>query len=300
MSSTPFPKYYLTPRKLITLLKKRGLIINNENSAEHLIQAIGYYRLSAYLYPLLATPKTLQIFKSESNFETAVTLYNFDQELRLFLFRYIAKIEVAIRSAIANIVAEESNNIFWMTDKTMFVKEAIFNKTKSIIDNEIRSSNEEFIKHFKAKYSVPYPPAWMLVEVLPIGTLNHVYNNLSDNLLKKKVAARFKLKEPIFRSWLTIIALTRNACAHHARIWNKENAIPPKTPKKLDAPWISSSILKNRIFFNISIIKYFIDSISPLNEMKQELTYLLKKYPTIDIAAMGFPPIWQKEPLWDK
>ena len=34
--------------------------------------------------------------------------------------------------------------------------------------------------------------------------------------------------------------------------------------------------------------------------MKQELTSLLEKYPTIDIAAMGFPPIWQKEPLWDK
>lgn len=47
--------------------------------------------------------------------------------------------------------------------------------------------------------------------------------DLADNTLRKKIAARFGLTVPVFTSWITVVTLTRNACCHHARVWNKEN-----------------------------------------------------------------------------
>lgn len=296
--SIPFPKQYQSPSQLIALLKSRGLFIRDERIAEEYMCNVGYYRLSAYLYPLLANPKTNQQFKVGSTFDTATSLYNFDCNLRALLFRPIAKIEVAIRSAMANIVAKETGNIFWMTDRKMFVNPVRYQKTMDVIDSELRHSKEDFIVHFKSKYNDPYPPAWMLAEILPMGVLNHIYSNLADNQLRKKIAATFSLSVPVFNSWLTIVILTRNACCHHARIWNKENAIPPIKPKKVSRNRISSSVSCTRIFYDICIIKWFIDIIAPANDMKQHLLDLLAHYPNVDPRAMGFPIGWEHEPLW--
>lgn len=49
------------------------------------------------------------MFKPSSHFLSALSLYKFDQDLRSLAFGEIAKIEVAIRSAIANIVARISD-----------------------------------------------------------------------------------------------------------------------------------------------------------------------------------------------
>jgi abortive infection bacteriophage resistance protein len=47
-------------------------------------------------------------------------------------------------------------------------------------------------------------------------------------------------------------------------------------------------------------IKYFLDVISPQNDMLDKLLKLLADFPSIDLAAMGFPQYWQQEPLWQK
>lgn len=297
-SVIPFPKEYKSPKQLVGLLCGRGLCVENEQAGISRIESIGYYRLSAYLYPLLAIPKEEQRFKPGSSLTGAFSLYDFDHELRVLVFEEIAKIEIAVRSAMANIVAEESGNIFWVTDAEMFANMECYRKTIGIIDTEMRHTKEEFIEHFKRKYSNPYPPAWMLFEILPLGTLNYIYNNIANNALRKRIAARFSLAAPVFSSWLTIIVLTRNACCHHARVWNKENAIPPAVPRRITRPWIDVAILRNRIFYNLCVIKYFVDIIAPNNGMESKLKRLLAKYPSVDIRAMGFPESWQDEPLW--
>lgn len=227
-----------------------------------------------------------------------MSLYHFDQSLRSMVFSEIAGIEVAIRSALANIVAKETGDKFWMTNAATYRNQDRFLKTVAIIDKELDGSREEFIAHFKCKYSNPYPPAWMLVEILPMGVLNHIYNNMADNALRKKIAAHFSLTVPVFSSWLTIIILTRNACCHHARVWNKENAIPPVEPRRMTLPWITFAPTTKRFYFNLCIIKYFIDRISGRNDFTHRLQNLLTTYSMVDNRAMGFPLQWQNEPLW--
>ena len=54
--SVQFDKTYTYPIEIVGLLKNRGLGIEDSQRAEHYIRNIGYYRLSAYLHPLLRYP----------------------------------------------------------------------------------------------------------------------------------------------------------------------------------------------------------------------------------------------------
>ena len=102
----------------------------------------------------------------------------------------------------------------------------------------------------------------------------------------------------MFESWLSVLALTRNACCHHARVWNKVNKIIPNDMRGMTRPWITIPADKRRIYYNMCIIKYFLDIISPNNDLLDKMHNLFSKFPEIDLAALGFPVGWEQEPLW--
>ena len=297
-TTIPFSKGYSNPHDIISLLQSRGLHISDTNKAEHYIERIGYYRLSAYMYPFLCTPKELHKYKNNASFDKVMMLYRFDKKLRLLLFNEIEKIEVAVRSAIANTCCEITGNPFWMTDSTYFTDNTKFTKTMQLIDAELRKSREEFIVHFKKTYSNPYPPAWIPSEILPFGIITNIYSNIKEKKIKKCVSQAFGLQIEPFESWLTIITLTRNSCCHHARVWNKQNTIRATIPNRINRPWITLSTDSLRIYFNICIIKYFLDIVSPENDMLAKLQWLFIKFPEVDLKALGFPVGWEMEPLW--
>ena len=53
-----------------------------------------------------------------------------------------------------------------------------------------------------------------------------------------------------------------------------------------------------RVYYNICIIKYFLNIISPNNDLFQKIKTLFANYPEIDLNALGFPQGWESEPLW--
>ena len=102
-----YNKQYSAPEELVTILRERGLIIEEEEVALQNIRSIGYYRLSAYLHPFLRIPKTEHVFKEGASFEQAMSIYTFDRHLRLLIFDQIERIEIAVRSAIVNITSRD-------------------------------------------------------------------------------------------------------------------------------------------------------------------------------------------------
>ena len=243
-------------------------------------------------------PKEQHQYKPGSSFNQVMTLYRFDKKLRLFIFNEIEKIEVAVRSAIVNIGSEMTDNPFWMTDNSHFTDRNKFAHTMALIDAEINRSREDFIVHFKQTYCDAYPPAWILAEILPFGVITNIYSNIKLPRIKKRVAQKFGLQVAPFESWLTIVTLTRNSCCHHARVWNKQNTIRPMMPNNISGAWLVLPTDPLRIYFNLCIIKYFIDIISPKNDMRDKLLKLLSVFPSVDLAAMGFPQNWLQESLW--
>ena len=99
----PFQKPYASAHDLVRLLQSRGLTVADTAKAERYLEFIGYYRLSAYMYPLLQMPKEQHRYKPNTTFDQVMMLYRFDKKLRLLIFNEIEKIEVAVRSAIVNI-----------------------------------------------------------------------------------------------------------------------------------------------------------------------------------------------------
>ncbi|MCR5497507.1 MAG: Abi family protein [Paludibacteraceae bacterium] len=294
----PFCKPYTSPPDLVELQQSRGLTIEDAAKAQHYLQHIGYYRLSAYMYPFLRIPKKQHRYKPEATFRKVMMLYRFDKKLRLFIFNEIEKVEVAIRCAIVNVGCEITGDPFWMTDSQNFTNQTKYLQTMRLVNDELRRSREDFINHFKQNYTNDYPPAWMLSEILPFGVMTNLYDNVRNMRIKKKVAQKFGLQVAPFESWMTIITLTRNSCCHHARVWNKQNTIRPMLPNRINHPWINLSTDLLRVYFDLCIIKYFLNIISPMNDMTKKLKSLLAEYPDVDTCAMGFPMGWQTEPLW--
>ena len=99
----PFQKPYTSAHDPVSLLQSRGLTITDDTKAEQYLEFIGYYRLSAYMYPLLLMPKEQHRYKPNTSFDQVMMLYRFDKKLRLLIFNEVEKIEVAVRSAIVNI-----------------------------------------------------------------------------------------------------------------------------------------------------------------------------------------------------
>ncbi|MBQ6771188.1 MAG: Abi family protein [Bacteroidales bacterium] len=103
----PFHKIYTNAQDLVLLLQSRGLTVNDPAKAERYLEYIGYYRLSAYMYPLFQMPKELHQYKQDTSFDQVMTLYRFDKKLRLLIFNEIEKIEVAVRrDKLLNLLAD--------------------------------------------------------------------------------------------------------------------------------------------------------------------------------------------------
>lgn len=293
-----YTKQYTPPAKLLALLSERGLDCSDVPDAETELKSIGYYRLSGYLYPFLQYPKEVHRYKIGSTLGSALNLYEFDRRLRFMVFDQIERIEVAIRSAIVNITCSDTGDVFWMTNPDCFANAGKFTKMLALIDKELRNTREDFISHFKEVYDNPYPPAWMIAEIIPLGVLTQVYENIASNRTRKRIAAHFALNIPVFTSWMTILTVTRNTCGHHARLWNRNLSLRALTMTRPSTPWVSNAVRQGRVFFTLCIIKHFIDIIRPANTFKSDLLRLLAQYPMIDTASMGFPREWTSEPIW--
>ena len=309
MSKKPYKKPPLNYSEQLKQLKKRGLTVNNEPKALHLLENISYYRLSAYWYPLLESPKSAHKFKEGSTFKQSFQLYCFDRELRQLIINDLEKIEVGVRAKLTYILAY-TNGPNWYQDQNLFTDLSKFEKSFDKLKAELDRSDEDFIKSFNKKYSDPLPPSWMIFEISSFGALSHYYSNLKPGKSKREIANYFGLDDRTFMSWLHTLTYVRNLCAHHSRFWNKRMRISPQIPNSpandfitiLNLPSPSDPNKKWRIndraYFIICMIQYLLNIINPNNTFAIKIEELLAKYPMIDRKAIGYPEGWDKEPLW--
>ena len=196
----------------IELLKTRGLQIPDEERAARYLQNISYYHLSGYMYPFLADKKQHR-YKPNSNFTDIINLYRFDRELRIMIFTAIEKIEVAIRAQITNHFAVETKDPFWYTEAKHFLISADHKSFLNNTSSYIKRSTDVFIKHFFDTYNNPYPPIWIVVEVLSMGQLSILYHITKRSPARKAIANYFGVKEPVLASWLHALIYKEYLCA---------------------------------------------------------------------------------------
>ncbi len=297
MSKLPYAKPPLTYDEQLQQLKDRGLIVENDRKALHLLSHVSYYRLSGYWYPLLAD-KQRHIFKSGSRFETAFRLYCFDRELRRLVISELEKIEVALRTQLIYVLSHR-HGCFWFTDPLLFRNPVRHATTLTKIGEEYERSDEAFVHTFRSKYTDPLPPAWMIMEIASFGTLSILYKNLKPGREKRAIAHHFGLSDSVLETWLHSIVYLRNICAHHTRFWNRELSIRPQIPVVPRKTWFyNTAFSNNRSYFMLCMIRYLLQTVNPATRFPAKLKDLLRQYPEVDIRVMGFPENWEQEVLW--
>lgn len=294
-----YTKQLLTLQQQIDILKQRGLIIENEAEAISTLDSISYFRLAGY-WRLMEADKRHHMFKPESRFSQIISLYHFDEELRLLVFSAIQQIEVTVRARMIRLFSER-HGAFWFMDPTLAENDTMFTKNLQSLQDELNRSEDEYILDHFRKYDNPsMPPVWKTMEVASMGTLSKLYGNMDDSAAKKAVSRSFMIpKFEYMRNWLRCITVVRNICAHHARLWNTNIVVKPNLPCHLPDTWITNrQLTPDKLYPHLCYIAYWLNAINPTSTFTSDIKALLAKYPVVDPAAMGFPRGWQSEPLW--
>lgn len=301
-----YSKQPLSIEKQIEKLKQRGLVVDNEKVAANYLSNISYYRLRAYTYPFQYNneEKDHQFIANNIHFDDIIDLYRFDRRLRMLIFNAIEKIEVAIRMRIVYEYALSANDSHWFLNETLYRNN--YDGIIADIEEEVNRSNEDFIKHYDNKYEEPkFPPAWMTLEVLSFGTLSRMFSCLDGKSeSSKRIAKSFGLPNSlILGNWMHSIAVLRNCCAHHCRIWNRRFPVGIRLSYNTTFPFMDretiNKIHNNKLFASLCCIKYILNIVSPDSDFKANLIRIITDGGRLlKMKDMGFPENWKYLYVW--
>ncbi|HAQ60797.1 TPA: hypothetical protein DCR49_02145 [Candidatus Delongbacteria bacterium] len=281
------------------LLLSRGLIADKDDLIKKL-NSVNYYRLSGYFFPF--QNKTTERFYDNTEFGKVWKRYIFDRQLRILVLDAIERLEVSVKTNTAYHFSHKYG-CFGQLDLQNLPKmtEHEHKDWLEKVEKETKRSKDQFVSHFFTKYGDKHKtlPLWMLVEVIPFGSMLNFYKGIEPDI-KRKVAQNYNIPDQVLNSWLTSINSIRNICAHHSRLWNRTLPYKPLILKKNKYPeWHELNIDNSKVYSILTILKYLMDHIAPQSGWKFRLRDLLlsDKY-DIPLYQMGFPDDWKTCSLW--
>jgi abortive infection bacteriophage resistance protein len=300
-----FQKPSKTPKEHIELLKSRGLAISDEPLAEHYLKFIGYYRLGGYFIPFQFPNDPSHRFLPGSTFDRIIEVYSFDRELRLLMMDAVERVEVAFRACLSNHMCSRYGPHWFMNQRVFRNSNGFFPKLMKIVREKSgcelegfptsRRSPEPFLAQYFAKYDDPkLPPSWMITEVLSFSDWSWVYEEIDKREDRKPISDNFKLAPEVLQSWMHALAYSRNICAHHGRLWNRDFTIKPLIAKT----WAGHLTPNHRFYAQAFVLNQLMLVVSPQTTWSRRLFELLAKYSRIDPVHMGFPKEWATAPEW--
>jgi abortive infection bacteriophage resistance protein len=175
-------------------------------------------------------------------------------------------------------------------------------------------SNEDFVKHFRAKYDGRLP-TWVVTEILDFGGISTLYSGLK-RLDRDEVALHFgavgangRGDGRALKNWLRVVNYVRNVCAHHSRLWNRNMDVqiaPGPLGSVADLSTLASGSINqvSRVFGSLSLTLYLLDRVADApawSAWRDDLLELLifgLDPAGRPLGEMGFPAEWRTLPLW--
>lgn len=295
MVTSTYNQPQISVRDQIELLKSDGLIFQDEERARHLLENVSMFRMKNYLNPF--RQRGNRRFRKNTTFDDVYKIYMFDSELRNLVYSELEKIEISIRTQLSLIMGDVAG-IYWFEDSSNFRNTNHHILLLNKLADELRRSDDEAIVAFKRRYSNPFPPSWITFEVSSFGTLSMMYRWINAGKARRKVARFYGLSDTVMESWLHSIVYVRNICAHHSRLWNRKLSINAMIPRRTLKPFINIPKETKKVYYVLSIILYFLETVNSENTFVARFKVLLTKYPSVDVSAMGFPSNWNDNELW--
>lgn len=302
------------------------MIISNGSRAKRIIELENYYNLiNGYKWPFLDKTYTGpdEHYLQGTKFEEVYALYLFDRELRNIFIRYILEIENNVKSVLAHDFSGKYGHDNYLkvsnfdTSVKAWEKKTSAQKIGDVSDlianlqHEIArqlSKNNPMIAHYMLEYG--YVPLWVLVNTLTFGTISIFYSYLTQKD-QNDIGRRFMLKPDEMNSFLQVLTIFRNACAHDERLYNLRALRRSMKPNSIRTMPIHQKMMiphnasnnpicgKNDLFAIVLIFKTMLPK-SSFNKffqaLKKQMDILSEALTTISISdierEMGFPGNW--------
>lgn len=281
------------------LLIGKGMAANRDGLIEHLRDA-GYYRLSGYwnIYKNRATRR----FVDGTSFDQVWKIYVFDRQFRLIVLDAVERVEVYIRTQLANSLAGMAGPFGFLSNSNLpRMSPDQYQSFISRCRNAYRRSREPFALHFGEKYGDAHqlPPYWMLVNLMDFGMAVSLYKGAPPKV-RKQIAEGLGVTARVLDSWLVTINTIRNICAHHGRLWNRTIGTPPMIPKlEKDPRWHEPvEISGKKIFGSLTVLSYLLSRIAPDSSWRSRLLNEVARLSEEERGRMGFVPDWYECPFW--
>jgi len=284
-------EYKKPPMKIdeqIKLLRKRGLVVDDEEKLERYLRNISYYHFSIYFKHFQKN----DLFIKDTNFEDVLNIYVFDQKLRLLLLDVLERIEKSFKCHLVYEMCTKTNNPFWIANHGFFQDGEKYNERIMGILKDLESSKENCIRCYYEKYNNPkYPPAWMIIEALSFGQLVMIFNQLTfEN--QEIVASSYGINKIFISNWFYALSILRNLCAHHSRLWNNDFIVRLNQRHGFYGKLFNNSN-GNRLF-NYLIIMHAVNcKFNPTSGWVEKLENIIIEH-GINITHMGFPEDWKE------
>lgn len=310
----------------ISILERYGLTITNRDKCARVLQTIGYYRFTGFLYPFRESEKFFDVVKNREQIRVleryrpgttdkdGQSLIEFDRQLRLIVLAGVEKIELALRTQIGYVTGK--NSTFAQLEPAIFVESFTAKDENGYvskhdewlrrIDERQNNSDEAFVTHFRNKYD-NLMPIWALVEIMELGQISRMYKGLNNSLATQISDYFGSPNKKTFASWIASINYVRNVSAHHARLFNRKLVEAPSRPKIGKVPLLDhlrSEESSKQIFgvYNaIAIMAFIIKLIDPDSAWHREMARLFRLFPVttgINVTSLGAPENWEELDLW--
>lgn len=325
-----YRKPWLSLAQQVERLADHGIDVGDPAHAACLLKAIGYYRLTGYLYPFRKSEQVvcndgrtrtevLSGYRPGTTLKHVESLIDFDRRLRMLVMEGVERIEVALRMQIGYVLGRSS--AFAHEDPanftTSFSESRKHTTTGELtpsphtlwlqrVEERRNRSDEQFVAHFRDKYDDRLP-IWAVTEVLEMGQLSRVYQGLNQKDAEEIAAAFGAPTKRLMASWLASLNYVRNVAAHHARLFNRKLQYASARPRAGQIPLLDhlrDARSPKGVFgtYNaLAVIAYLLGSIDPEADWKHRLVALLDAFPTsrtLTIESLGTPSNWRSLELW--
>lgn len=323
-----YTKKWLPLEAQVEWLVQRGLEVDDPARAIRLLESVGYYRLTGYLYPFLesgeqvdgkgrTTIRMLNTYRPGTALHHAEAIIDFDRQLRLLVMEGVERIEVAVRMRIGYVLGRSSP--FAHEDPSCFDDSFTRANTDSRdpspskqvlwlerVKDRRDSSDEQFVAHFRQKYD-DHMPVWALTELLELGHLAKLYRGMRQKDAEEVATAFGIPQKKMMGSWLASLNYVRNVAAHHARLFNRKLQNAPSRPAAGMVPLLDHlrdpAAPKGDFgtYNALAIIAYMLRPIEAERSWAPRLAELFRTFPrshALSVQSMGVPEDWHTLDLW--
>lgn len=305
--SKSFNKIFRTIDEQITILRGKGLVIENNDETKDLLLRENYFFVSGYRHLFMEEGKK-DTFLPGTTFDELYATFIFDRKLRNIFFKNILIVENNIKS----IISYQLSKKYGFREKDYlnpknFNQDKIFErKVKDILNKMYRQIRVNGRKHTATMHYIDnygYIPLWILVKVLSFGIVAEFYGILK-NEDKHGIAGFYNLSGETLERYLSLLSNFRNVCAHEDILYDHKTQrfIPDnKYHELLKIEMIDDAYRygKNDLFSLVIMLKCLLKEAEfeeMIEEIKLEVDILDDNINVIPLSniltKIGFPSNW--------